>query len=192
VRDIATGKETQVTTDGVKDNSYALDNAGWVTTPRVIVAWSPDSKKIATFQQDQRNVGEMYLVETNVGHPVLHSWKYPLPGDETVAMIRRVIVDVEAQRVIPLQMPPDQHRSTLCDHVVCGFLSDWVDVEWSPDSSQLAFVSTSRDHKQATLRLANAADGAVRDVMEERAATQYESGQREANWRYLALSAGLE
>ena len=29
VRDIASGKETQLTTDGVKDNSYALDNAGW-------------------------------------------------------------------------------------------------------------------------------------------------------------------
>jgi dipeptidyl aminopeptidase/acylaminoacyl peptidase len=187
VRDIATGKETQLSTDGVKDNSYALDNAGWVKTDRVIVAWSPDSKKIATFQQDQRNVGEMYLVETKVGHPVLHAWKYPLPGDETVAMIRRVIVDVEAPRVIPLQMPPDQHRSTLCDHVVCRG-SDWADVEWSPDSSQLAFVSTSRDHKQETLRIAKAADGAVRDVMEERAATQYESGQGMANWRYLPAS----
>jgi dipeptidyl-peptidase 4 len=187
VRDIATGKESQLTTDGVKDNSYALDNAGWVTTARVIVAWSPDSKKIATFQQDQRNVGEMYLVETNVGHPVLHAWKYPLPGDETVAMIRRVIVDVETRRVIPLQMPPDQHRSTLCDHVVCRG-SEWVDVEWSADSSHLAFVSTSRDHKQETLRIAGAADGAVRDVMEERVATQYESGQGMANWRYLPAS----
>jgi dipeptidyl aminopeptidase/acylaminoacyl peptidase len=102
-------------------------------------------------------------------------------------MIRRVIVDVEAPRVIPLQMPPDQHRSTLCDHVVCRG-SDWADVEWSPDSSQLAFVSTSRDHKQETLRIASAADGAVRDVMEERAATQYESGQGMANWRYLPVS----
>jgi len=188
VRDIATGKETQLTTDGIKDYSYALDNAGWIQSNRAIVAWSPDSKKIATFQQDQRNVGEMYLVETMVGHPTLHAWKYPLPGDETVAMIRRVIVDVEGQRVIPLQMPPDQHRSTLCDHVVCDSSSDWVDVEWSPDASQLAFVSTSRDHKQETLRIANAADGAVRDVMEERAATQYESGQGMANWRYLPAS----
>ena len=80
-------------------------------------------------------------------------------------MIRRVIVDVEAPRVIPLQMPPDQHRSTLCDHVVCRG-SEWEDVQWSPDASQLAFVSTSRDHKQETLRIAGAADGAVRDVME--------------------------
>jgi len=188
VRDVATGKETQLTTDGVKDNSYALDDAGWVRTGRVIVAWSPDSKKIATFQQDQRKVGDMYLVETMVGHPTLHAWKYPLPGDETVATIRRVIVDVETGRVTPLQMPPDPHRSTLCDHVVCGIGSEWVDVEWSPDASQLAFVSTSRDHKQETLRVAGTVDGAVRDVMEERVTTQYESGQGAANWRFLPAS----
>jgi Dipeptidyl peptidase IV (DPP IV) N-terminal region len=29
VRDIATGRETQLTTDGVKDFGYATDNAGW-------------------------------------------------------------------------------------------------------------------------------------------------------------------
>jgi dipeptidyl aminopeptidase/acylaminoacyl peptidase len=58
----------------------------------------------------------------------------------------------------------------------------------SPDASQLAFVSTSRDHKQETLRVASAADGAVRDVMEERVATQYESGQGAANWRFLPAS----
>lgn len=29
VRDAASGKETQLTTDGIKDFSYALDNAGW-------------------------------------------------------------------------------------------------------------------------------------------------------------------
>lgn len=184
VRDIASGKETQLTTDGVKDNSYALDNAGWVKSDRPVLMWSPDSRKIATFQQDQRKVGEMYLVETKVGHPVLHAWKYPLPGDETVAMIQRVIVDVDAARVVRLQMPPDQHRSTLCDHVVCRG-SDWADVEWSPDAGRLAFVSTSRDHKDETLRIAEAATGAVRDVLQEHVATQYESGQGMVNWRYL-------
>jgi hypothetical protein len=52
---------------------------------RPILLWSPDSKRIATFQQDQRGVGEMFLVETKVGHPTLKSWKYPLPGDEVVS-----------------------------------------------------------------------------------------------------------
>src|SRR5215510_3191178 len=73
VRDVATGKETQMTTDGVKDFGYATDNAGWSTSNRPILLWSPDSKRIATFQQDQRNVGEMYLVETKVGHPALRA-----------------------------------------------------------------------------------------------------------------------
>src|SRR5206468_6007616 len=78
VRDVATGKETQLTTDGVKDFGYATDNAGWIHSDRAVLVWSPDSKKIATFQQDQRGVGEMYLVETKVGHPTLQAWKYPL------------------------------------------------------------------------------------------------------------------
>ena len=62
VRDVATGKETALTTDGVKDFGYATDNAGWTKSDRPILLWAPDSKKIATFQQDQRDVGEMYLV----------------------------------------------------------------------------------------------------------------------------------
>jgi dipeptidyl-peptidase 4 len=187
VRDVATGKETQLTTDGIKDYSYALDNAGWIKSENPILVWSPDSRKIATFKQDQRNVGEMYLVETKVGHPALQAWKYPLPGDDVVAMIERVIIDVDAPKVIRLQMPPDQHRSTLCDHVICHG-TEWEDVEWNPDSSTLAFVSTSRDHKQAVLRIANATTGAVRDVMGELVSTQYESGQGMVNWRYLPAS----
>ena len=48
VRDVATREETPLTTDGVKDFGYATDNAGWASSDRAIVLWSPDSKKIAT------------------------------------------------------------------------------------------------------------------------------------------------
>jgi len=54
VRNVATGKETQLTTDGVKDFGYATDNAGWKHSDAPVLRWSPDSKKIATFKQDQR------------------------------------------------------------------------------------------------------------------------------------------
>ena len=184
VRDVATGKETQLTTDGIKDFGYATDNAGWTHSDRAVLVWSPDSKKIATFQQDQRGVGEMYLVDTKVGHPTLQAWKYPLPGDEVVTTIQRVIIEVETPRVIRLKLPPDQHRSTLCDDVQCRG-GEWADVEWTPDATQLAFVSTSRDHKQAQLRVADEATGNIRDVLEEKVETQYESGQGRVNWRYL-------
>ncbi|MGI8494801.1 MAG: DPP IV N-terminal domain-containing protein, partial [Pyrinomonadaceae bacterium] len=185
-RDIATGKETRLTTDGVKDYGYATDNAGWKQSDRAILLWSPDSKKIATFQQDQRRSGDMYLVTTNVGHPTLKSWKYPLPGDKDVTMIERVIIEVDNAKVIRLQIPPDQHRSTLCDDISCSGSFD--DNEWSAEGSKLAFVSTSRDHKREQFRIADAATGAVREVFEEVSPTQYESGWSNINWHYLPAS----
>ena len=176
IRDVATGRERQLTTDGVKDFGYATDNAGWASSNRAIVLWSPDSKKIATQQQDERLVGEMHLVTTAVGHSVLRSWKYPLPGDSIVAMIHRVVIDVETGRVVRLQMPPDFHRATLGDNITVN------DYNWSPDGSRLALVSTPRDHKAATLKVADAATGAVRTVMTETVATHYEA---RTGWRVL-------
>jgi dienelactone hydrolase len=184
VRELATGTEKQLTTDGVKDFGYATDNAGWIRSNRAILLWSPDSKRIATFQQDDRNVGEMYLVSTTVGHPKLDAWKYPLPGDTVVAMILRVVVDVDAGRVVRLEMPPDYHRSTTCDHIACDG-AVLADARWSPDGSRLAFISSSRDHKRAQLRVADANTGAVRDVLEEKVATYYESGSDGENWDIL-------
>jgi dipeptidyl-peptidase-4 len=187
VRDIATGAETPLTTDGVVNFGYATDNAGWTKSDRPIVRWSPDSKRIATFQQDQREVGEMYLVDTKVGHPTLQAWKYPLPGDKVVTMIHRVVIDVAGLTIVRLKMPPDQHRSTLCDDLACR-RGEWHDVQWSADGSTLAFVSTSRDHKREQLRVADATTGVIRDVFDETTATFYESGNGRVNWRYLPES----
>jgi dipeptidyl aminopeptidase/acylaminoacyl peptidase len=176
VRDVATGQEKQLTTDGVKNFGYATDNAGWASSDRAILLWSPDSKKIATQQQDERNVGEMYLVSTVVGHPVLKAWKYPLPGDSVVQMLHRVIIDVDGGKVVRLQLAPEYHRATLGDNIS---MSDYT---WSPDGTKLALVSTGRDHKNAIFRVADAATGAVRTVFEEKVPTHCES---RSGWRVL-------
>ncbi|MGH8085787.1 MAG: DPP IV N-terminal domain-containing protein [Lysobacter sp.] len=186
VRDTAIGVETQLTADGVEDYGYATDNAGWTHSDRAILLWSPDSSKIATFQQDQRKTSEMVLVGTNVGAPKVERWKYPFVGDDNVTMIERVIIDVPAGKVVRLQMPPDQHRSTLCDDVSC--YGGWEDVQWAPDGETLAFASTSRDHKDTWLRVADAATGEVRTVYHERVPTYFESGNGRVNWKYLPES----
>jgi dipeptidyl-peptidase-4 len=176
VRDKATKLEKQLTTDGAKDFGYATDNAGWTGSDRAILLWSPDSKKIATQQQDERSVGEMYLVESKVGHPKLRAWKYPLPGDSVVAMVHRAIIEVDGARIVRLQMPPDYHRATLSDDISMN------DYKWSPDGSRLALASTSRDHKQTVLRVADALTGAVRTVFEETVPTHFESN---SGWEVL-------
>ncbi|MFZ4769833.1 MAG: DPP IV N-terminal domain-containing protein [Ferruginibacter sp.] len=183
IRDVASKKESPLTTDGTKDFGYATDNAGWKHTDRAIVLWSPDSKKIATFQQDQRQVNDMYLVSTNIGAPKLQAWKYPLPTDKEIIQIQRVIIEVASAKTIRLKIPSDARRGTLCDDISCSGSFD--DNEWNADASQLAFVSSSRDHKVAKMRIADATTGDVKEIFEEKVATQYESGQGSINWRFI-------
>ncbi len=185
IRETETGEEIALTTDGVENFGYATDNAGWKRSDKAILSWSPDSKKIATFQQDQRHVSDMYLVKTLVGAPELMEWKYPLPGDEDIIRIHRVIIDISGEpELVRLKLDADARRGTLCDDISCeGGLDD---VAWSEDSKKLVFVSTSRDHKEAHVRMADCESGEVRDIFEEIVDTQYESGQGTINWRYFS------
>jgi dipeptidyl-peptidase-4 len=185
IRDTGSGEEKALTTDGIKDFGYATDNAGWKHSDRPILSWSPDSKRIATFQQDQRHVSDMYLVRTKVGAPELSEWKYPIPGDQDIIRIYRVIIDISGDpEIIRLKLDPDARRGTLCDDISCE--GGFDDVAWSDDSNRLLFVSTSRDHKQEHVRMADCATGNVKDIFEEVVPTQYESGRGSINTRFLS------
>jgi len=183
VREIATGKETALTTDGVTDFGYATDNAGWQHSDGAVVTWSADSKKIATFQLDQRKTGMMYLVPVTNRHPTLEAWHYPLVGDKDVTMIQPVVIDIATATVTRLKTPPLEHRSMECDDVSCEG-GKWTDAEFSPDNKQLAFVATSRDHKDEWVKVADTATGEIRDVYHEHVATYY-GWQSRADWKVL-------
>ncbi|MFT4861796.1 MAG: dipeptidyl aminopeptidase/acylaminoacyl peptidase [Pseudohongiellaceae bacterium] len=185
VRDTASNSITALTFDGIEDYGYATNNAGWIRDAGPVLKWSPDSTKIATFRHDARLVKEMAVYNTQVGHVDIDVWKYPLPGDETIFMIERVVIHLDKQpKLVVLDMPIDAHRSTTSDHIA-GFGGEFLDVQWSLDSETLAFVSSSRDHKVATLRIADPLSGGVRDVFTEASPTYFESGLSDANWRVL-------
>ncbi len=185
VRDMSSGEITQLTVDGIEDYGYATNNAGWIRDDRPVLLWSPDSQKIATFKHDGRDVGEMYLVTTEVGHSELDAWKYPLPGDKDIFTIERIIIHLgESPQILKLKMPHDAHRSSIGDHVADRDGS-FLDVVWSKNGEELFFVSTSRDHKTATLQVADSYSGEVRKIYSESVPTYYESGYRNPNWRIL-------
>lgn len=185
LRDLASGEERALTTDGIRDFGYATNNAGWVKRDSPVLRWSPGSDKIATFQHDGKGVGEMYMATTKVGRPELAAWKYPLPGDSLIFRISRVVIHLDDEpRVVRFQMPPDPHRSSTTDHVA-GRGGVFLDTEFSDDGSRLAFLSNSRDHKRATLRVADVESGAVREILSETEESFFESGSGQANWRVL-------
>lgn len=185
MRDLSSNKETQLTTDGVKDFGYATNNAGWVRSDKPVVKWSPDSKKLTTFKHDGREVGEMGVISTEVGHPKIDVWKYPLPGDEHIFTIERVVIDVESGQLVKLDMQADAHRSTITDHVA-GRDGSLLDIDWAEDGQSFAFVSSSRDHKSATLKIADANTGKVKTIFNETQKTFFESGVSGISWHYLA------
>ncbi len=188
LRSTEDNSETQLTQDGARNYGYATNSAGWIQDPGPVLLWSPDSKKIATFRQDSRNVGTISLMETAVGRGEATTWKYPLPGDEHVFMLERLVIHVDAEpRLVFLEMPPEPQRSTTTDHIA-GRDGEFLDVRWGDDSETLAFVSSSRDHKIAQLRSADINTGAVRDVYREQTATYYESGFDSENWTLLNAS----
>ncbi len=186
MRDLKTGRPTQLTFDGQKNYGYGTNNGGWIKSNRPVVRWSPDSKHIATFRQDSREVKDMYLVSTNVGHPRLEKWKYALPGDSAIFRIERVIINLKPHHpeVVHLKMSADAQRSTISDHIA-GDDGSFLDTEWFPDSDKLAFVSVTRNLQKATLRIADPQTGDVRTVMDEQVKTFFESGENKVNWHVL-------
>ncbi len=186
VQVIETDERIQLTTDGEQYWGYATDNHGWRRSNSPLMKWSPNSKKISTFRQDERGVGKMTLWRTREGRPVADIWPYPLPGDSIMPMLERVVIDVEQQTTTFLDIEPDYHRSSNC----CGLIRNgvWVDNEWSSSSDKLALVSTSRDYKDVRLSIADPISGNVREVYHEHDELFFESNLRSRgvpNWRVL-------
>jgi hypothetical protein len=153
------------------------------------VAWSPDSRKISTYRLDERGVPLMHLLETASPRAKLHSWPYAVPGDTIVPMHERIVIDVDAVSLLKLNTPPDHQRTSNCCGLTRG--TQWADNEFSADGSQLAFVSTSRDYKTVTLRIADTKSGDVRTIYEENHGTPFESNLSSRgvpNWRVLHTS----
>ena len=133
----------------------------------------------------------MYLVETKVGHPTLQAWKYPLPGDEVVTTIQRVVIHLDGPRVVRLKMPPDQHRSTYTDDIksrggALGRRASGARTDRGSCSSPPRATTSTRSSAKRTRRRARCATSSRR-----RRPTFFESGPGRSNWRYLDASGEI-
>lgn len=186
VMDMETGEERQLTNSGEEHYGFATDSQGWSRSNRPILAWSGDGRLISTYRLDERKVELMHLLRTASPRAELVSWPYALPGDEHVPMHERVVIHLETGKKVWLDAPKDHQRTSNC----CGLTRGpyWADNEFSADGKKLAYVSTSRDYKEVTLRVADTETGEVRDVYTERDEIFIETNLTSRgvpNWRVL-------
>jgi hypothetical protein len=94
MRELATGKEIQLTVDGVKDFGYATDNAGWTHSDRAIVKWSSRLEENRHVSAGSAR-GKRYVSgDDERRRAEIEQWKYPLPGDPIIT-IQRVIIETK-------------------------------------------------------------------------------------------------
>jgi dipeptidyl-peptidase 4 len=188
----------QLTTDGVTDWAYAVNRAPCcltVTTQRnttelrPIILWSPDSKRIATHKFDERGVRPMYLLETKNPGPILHTYRYALPGDSVIPRYDIWVFDVASKRGVRVNRPPQQAINTSC----CWLTTDtvWKDVRWGTTSDQLFFTYGKRGYHELELVSADANSGEAHTILQEKGPTFIETNLNSGgvpNWRPLTAT----
>jgi hypothetical protein len=193
LRAIDGGAETALSTDGTPDYGYGLasigccqqiTNARAKTELRPYVLWSADSKRLLTHKWDQRNVRQMYLMEVKNPAPILHSYRYALPGDSVIPRFEYYAFDVAARKGTRVDVGPIDAVNTTC----CWMSTDtiWKDVRWSNGSDELLFTAGKRGNHELTLMAADARTGAARVILKETGKTFVETNQNSGgipNWR---------
>ena len=187
------GAETALTTDGTPDYGYALASIGCCqqvtaarnkTELRPYVLWSADSKRLITHKWDQRNVRQMHLMEVKNPAPVLHTYRYALPGDSVIPKFEYYTFDIASRKGTRVDVGPLEPVNTTC----CWMATDtiWKDVRWSNGSDELVFTVGKRGYRELTLMTANAGTGVARTILKETGKTFVETNQNSGsipNWR---------
>lgn len=76
--------EHRLTSDGIKNYGYGYSRDDADTTKRggASVVWSPDSKHFAAVKTDQRNIKDLWVINSlSNPRPTLETYKYQMPGE---------------------------------------------------------------------------------------------------------------
>lgn len=147
VREVATGKEKQLSQDGTLSNYYSS-----------YIQWSPDSKSVVSCRIRPVEKRYVYYVESSPAdqaQPKLHKQEYAKPGDELRFKVPCIFEVESGRRLIPsTELFSQQYE-----------LSGPM---WNADSKAITFEYNERGHKVYRVLEMSAVDGSVRTLIEEK------------------------
>jgi len=196
--------ETQVTMDGVEKYSYARvllpeqeeqlkkedkgdTNKAGPRTPAVTIHWSKDSKKFALEREDNRKVGDYWVIHSLTNpRPILEARSYPLPGEANVHIVEIDIFDIaNKQRVVvqpksfvdetlaisdaaQTERDREEQREEQEENRLNPAPLNRMNPKWVADTSdKLYFTSRSRDFRKVEVDVADSTTGKVQKLIEE-------------------------
>ncbi len=172
VRSLSTNEERRLTDDAEPYYGYGTLPGGRQSevTDKLLgkplkpgVAWSPDSTRLLTYRLDEREIEPMYLLQTAVPadrvRPVLHEYRYPLPGDEHVEVASPLVINIESGEQVAARTEP--LLSVLHNPIELNLL--W----WSKDGRSYFMIRGSRDRREVTLSRIDAKTGEAHVVHQE-------------------------
>ncbi len=175
IRDLVSGKETKVTTDGLQNNiiNGATD---WVHEEEfsfsVGYCWSPDNKKIAYYKFDESKVKEFSFTEYNEQlYPSEYKFKYPKAGeDNSVVTIHVYDVATAADQLMDIGKETNQYIPR---------------IKWTKDANTLSMLRMNRHQNKLELLFANAGTGVSKVIYTETSDTYLDIHEGEGDYVYF-------
>jgi dipeptidyl-peptidase-4 len=180
--------ETKLTTDGVEFYSYGGGGMANETNVEKIknknkrkpssILWSSDSKHFVINRVDQRNVKELWVINSVAEpRPTLETYKYQMPGEKEAAVEHVLVFDVNAKtsKELDVKQFKDQNIGLWSAPVLKSNRDDdWRPSLWHGTNEKLYFNRTSRDLKRIDICLVDINTGTVKPLIEERMNTYVE------------------
>jgi dipeptidyl-peptidase 4 len=176
-RDLESGEERALTTDGSEHYAYADTPASMrgvrkrlgVAAPQGV--WSPDSRHYLTLQVDDRQVPDLSMIEfapVDGIRPKVASNKTSLPEDPKVTEFRIIAIDTETGRQVEARYP--RLSAVRMNDTPFAAKLAW----WSADGRTAYFVDIERGEKAAHVVAFDVTTGSTRVVFSESASTYVE------------------
>jgi dipeptidyl-peptidase 4 len=172
LRAVTSGEERALTEDGVPDYGYGLplasplSSAGLAALDTPVTIWSPDCRRFLSCRIDQREAQYLHLVQSvptdGTTRPRLHSYAYPLPGDEAVPRADVWCFSVSGEAPVKADLPPLPML-----YYGSPLNPSWL--WWRNDAGQVFLLTRDRGYLGYRLHEIDTSTGATRTVVEERA-----------------------
>lgn len=154
-----------ITTDGNEENQLKYGIATWVYGEELgqntAMWWSPDSKQIAFYKFEEKNVKKYYVLLNQLKlQDSLEIEAYPKVGADNLP-VDLMVYDIDTKKLIQLDI---RNGKPFND----GDLGTYIyGISWSPDGKELLYHSTNRKQDMMEYRAADPVTGKSRTIVRE-------------------------